>query len=479
MVLLAKNAFDNQQKQRKSSINSSILFITVLTIMISFPIVAMFNGYIDFKRDREQTASQLQETAQLISQFSAPTLFNNDMAAVRMMLESLKQIEQFQSIILHDNNGQLIISLSQPSKKSNIQLYEHTQQIYYTSDQDIYDVGTFTLTYYGLNFYSQFIMSLKETGSMIMLIILAVISMQALSIHWLIVLPLNKLSEHLSRSNRKQQFTPLEWQNVHEINQLVENYNKMGINLHQTTTELQQQRDSAERSSKSKSVYLSSMSHDLKSPLTTILACIDLIKNDAFKRNAAKDEIDHIADVETATTRLHKIVERLLTLTALENQRYHINPTDTYVKEFLNKIATENRSHFLENSITCQVHSYGNDSFCVDRNALKEIIRQILDNAITYTPNGGVIEIGANATDAHLRLWISDNGIGIEADKVQSMTQPFKTDSSAFSAMQGGAGLGLSIAQSIIDLIGGKLSIDSKPNVGTRVEIIVPSGKST
>lgn len=478
-MLIGKNDFNNQQKQKKSSINSSILFITVLTIMISFPIVAMFNGYIDFKRDRAQTTSQLQETAQLISQFSAPTLFNHDMASVRMMLQSLKKIEQFQSIILHDNNGQLIISLSQSTTKNNIQLYEHTQQIYYTSGQDIYDVGTFTLTYYGLNFYSQFILSLKETGSMIMLIILAVISMQALSIHWLIVLPLHKLSEQLSRSNRKQQFTPLEWQNVNEINQLVENYNKMGINLHQAMTELQQQRDSAERSSKSKSVYLSSMSHDLKSPLSTILACVDLIKNDAFKRNAAKDEIDHITDVETATNRLHKIVERLLTLTALENQRYHINPTDTYVKEFLNKIATENRSHFLENSITCQVHSYGNESFCVDRNALKEVIRQILDNAITYTPNGGLIEIGANATDENLRLWISDNGIGIEADKVQSMMQPYQTDSSAFSAMQGGAGLGLSISQSIIDLIGGKISIDSKPNVGTRVEIIVPAGKST
>ena len=473
-MLFPKGDLDIHPKQKKSSINSSILLITILTIIISFPIVAMFNGYIDFKRDRVDTLAKLQETAFIVSQFSGHALYNNDHQNLQKILYTLRSINQFHSLVLHDNNDDLVLSLSNQLEQNSTHLYENTQQIYYKVNNDIYDVGTFTLTYFGNNFYTQFILSLKETGSMIMLVILAVISMQALSIHWLIVLPLNKLSAHLDRSNQRHNFTPLQWHNVHEISQLIETYNKMGFNLHTALRELQEERDTAEQSSKSKSIYLSAMSHDLKSPLTTIIACIDLIKNDAFQRDAGKDEIDHIHNVEVATNKLNQIVERLLTLSALENQRYHLNPVATNIKSFLNKIATENRSHFLQNSLTCQVQSFGQTEFNFDPKAIKEVIKQILDNAIAYTPNGGLIEIGAHATEKNLRIWISDNGIGIEANKIESITHPFKTDSSAFSAMQGGNGLGLAISQGIIDLIGGKLNIDSKPNIGTRIEIIIP-----
>jgi two-component system cell cycle sensor histidine kinase PleC len=105
---------------------------------------------------------------------------------------------------------------------------------------------------------------------------------------------------------------------------------------------------------------------------------------------------------------------------------------------------------------------------------LTQVFLNLLGNAVKFTPGGGQVTIGAVLAEAELRVRISDTGIGIRAEDIPLVLQPFYRVNSAYDATYQGAGLGLPFAKAVVELHGGTLAIDSRIGEGTTVTIALP-----
>src|SRR5690606_38755534 len=109
-----------------------------------------------------------------------------------------------------------------------------------------------------------------------------------------------------------------------------------------------------------------------------------------------------------------------------------------------------------------------------DFRALKQVLLNILTNAVKFTPSGGSVTISAVSTDNNVHLYIADTGIGIEAENLNRLAKPFEQIENQFSKTREGTGLGLALTKSLIELHDGTLEVDSNVGQGTTVSIILP-----
>jgi signal transduction histidine kinase len=110
-----------------------------------------------------------------------------------------------------------------------------------------------------------------------------------------------------------------------------------------------------------------------------------------------------------------------------------------------------------------------------DAAALRRALLNLVENAIKYTPSGGKVEIGLGRGDGAAEVTIADSGIGIEADDLERIFEPFLRLDAARARDTGGAGLGLAIARSIVIAHGGAITVESRPGSGSRFTVRLPS----
>ena len=106
---------------------------------------------------------------------------------------------------------------------------------------------------------------------------------------------------------------------------------------------------------------------------------------------------------------------------------------------------------------------------------LKQVFVNLLGNAIKFTPAGGRVTVSGEFDNAWLRIRISDTGVGMRAEEIPLVVQPFYRTTSAYDAKHQGAGLGLPFAKAVVELHGGSLAIESRPGSGTTVTITLPA----
>ena len=109
-----------------------------------------------------------------------------------------------------------------------------------------------------------------------------------------------------------------------------------------------------------------------------------------------------------------------------------------------------------------------------DRFSLERMLANLLDNAIRFTPAGGRVTLAAYAALDGVVVEVTDTGIGMDAERLSSLSQPFAYGDAALTRDREGAGLGLAIARTIAELSGGRLAIDSRPGLGTTVAVSLP-----
>ena len=109
-----------------------------------------------------------------------------------------------------------------------------------------------------------------------------------------------------------------------------------------------------------------------------------------------------------------------------------------------------------------------------DRRAVKQVVLNILSNAVKFTPEGGRVTLSAAARDEHVEIEVTDTGIGIPADRIAALGRPFVQVENQFTKSHKGSGLGLAIARSLVELHGGTMAITSAQGEGTTITITLP-----
>ena len=220
-----------------------------------------------------------------------------------------------------------------------------------------------------------------------------------------------------------------------------------------------------------KSEFVSSVSHELKTPLTTIKLLAHLLQRSGITE---EEKLDFAKTIAVECDRQIEFVGNLLDLSRIESGAYKLRKTRVDVRELITSCVDveRHRAESLGLRLTTNV-PVGLPDVSGDFEALRRVIRGLIDNAIKYTPEGGNIAISAREINQMLAINVSDTGKGIHGNDLPFIFDKFYQVASEATAAPG-VGLGLYLAQHIVAQLDGEITVESKQGVGTTFRVILP-----
>lgn len=219
--------------------------------------------------------------------------------------------------------------------------------------------------------------------------------------------------------------------------------------------------------------FIAHTAHELRTPLSIARANVEVTLMDA-DTVSKEDCLEELKRVMTELDGLAGIINNLVmlnTLTNLEPAEYHYHNLDEIIAE----VAATYREHLAQKAITLTVETDTNLNVWSNRNALKQMVGNIVGNAINFTPQGGAITVRAyRLSERYIRMVITDTGMGIAADELPFIFKPFYRAKAVANRPDGGSGLGLSIVRELVRLHLGRIGIRSVVGEGTSVTIDLP-----
>jgi len=234
----------------------------------------------------------------------------------------------------------------------------------------------------------------------------------------------------------------------------------------------------AEQANRAKSEFLANMSHELRTPLNSIIGFSDLMANQAVGPVPAK-YLDYARDINESGQHLLRIINEVLDLSKLEAAKMELNEDIVPVRRMLRScvaLVSERAQRARVDIRTLMPEA--ELRLHADELRLKQIVINLLGNAVKFTPEGGRVTLAAEIGPlGDFVLSVADNGIGIAPADIDRVMRPFEQVETTLSRRHDGTGLGLPLAVSLARLHGGAIAIDSMPGKGTTVTVRLPAGR--
>ena len=235
------------------------------------------------------------------------------------------------------------------------------------------------------------------------------------------------------------------------------------------------EKDRAEAANKAKSEFLANMSHELRTPLNAIIGFSEILQSRMFGPLGSEKYAEYANDINSSGKHLLGVINDILDMSKIEAGRLQLQSENIdiapLIEETLRLIAVQAESKSLD------VESKISDGLTLngDRRAIKQVLLNLLSNALKFTDEGGRIAVRARRHTGAVTISIEDSGIGIPSSAMKTIGQPFEQVQNQFSKSKGGSGLGLAISRALVALHGGAMKIRSRPNVGTIVSLRLPT----
>jgi PAS domain S-box-containing protein len=246
--------------------------------------------------------------------------------------------------------------------------------------------------------------------------------------------------------------------------------------LMETDVKLRAALSRAEAASAAKSQFLATMSHELRTPLNAIIGLSEMISSEVMGPVANARYADYVRDIHRAGRHLLDLVTDVLDTSRIEVGGYRLVLGPLQAKDVIGETHRIVAPLAAERGVRLE-HAIGADlpPLRGDRRAVKQILINVMSNAVKYTPPGGSIVVRAEADAAFVAIIVADTGTGIRPEDLQHVIEPFYRAGDVYtSGAAGGAGLGLSIANGLVQAHGGSLGIASKVGEGTTVTLRFP-----
>ena len=216
--------------------------------------------------------------------------------------------------------------------------------------------------------------------------------------------------------------------------------------------------------------FISNVSHEIQSPLTSIRGFAEALKNDQL---GSEERHHYLSIIEEESTRLSRITEDLLKLASLESEQFKFEPKPYRLDKQIRGLILACEPQWKNKSITMDI-SLDELEIAADEDLLSQVWINLIHNAIKFTPQAGSIKVSLSLCDDQVEFKISDTGIGIpEEDQTRIFERFYKADKSRTRSTEG-SGLGLSIVKKIIDLHQGTIELISELGTGTTFAVGLP-----
>ncbi len=251
------------------------------------------------------------------------------------------------------------------------------------------------------------------------------------------------------------------------------------IQLQQLNTSLREAQAKAEAATKAKSLFLANMCHEIRTPMTAIMGFAQLLQESQAEVAASPDCVEYCDTIHRNSVHLLSLLNDILDLSKIEAERLDLEEIAFDPAALLQEVASMVRPkaesqglNFLseaDQSIPEQIIS--------DPTRVRQVLLNLLSNAVKFTEQGEVRLQASYRNEGNVvEFVVSDTGIGIAKEHLESLFEPFAQADASISRRYGGSGLGLQICKRLSSMLGGELRIESEPDVGSVFRFILPVG---
>ena len=226
-----------------------------------------------------------------------------------------------------------------------------------------------------------------------------------------------------------------------------------------------------------KNTFLANMSHDIRTPMNAILGFSNIIADHPDDEQIVKTAITKI---QASGDVLMKLINDVLDLSKIESGKLTLNESATSLEQMGSDLKTMMEYSMQKKSIDFTVINHMKNPYVwCDTTKLQQVLVNILNNAVKFTPSGGKItltydQISVNSDTAQYKIAVKDNGIGMDEEFQKHAFEAFEREHTSTESQTEGTGLGLAIVQRLVELMHGQVTIHSKPQKGTEISIIIP-----
>jgi two-component system cell cycle sensor histidine kinase PleC len=234
----------------------------------------------------------------------------------------------------------------------------------------------------------------------------------------------------------------------------------------------------AESANRTKTEFLATMSHELRTPLNAILGFSEIIRLELMGSAGNPKYRGYAGDIHEAAGHLLEIINDILDLARVEAGRIEPDAQPINFKLFADSLQRMVAPQAEGGKVELQIRvAEGLPPCSNDERLLRQVALNLLSNAIKFTPAGGqvVLTVEAASAPARIALIVEDSGVGMKADDIPKALAPFSQIDNVLSRKHRGTGLGLSLANRFVRLLGGEMKIRSAPGRGTAVTVLLPS----
>jgi len=231
----------------------------------------------------------------------------------------------------------------------------------------------------------------------------------------------------------------------------------------------------AERANAAKSRFLATMSHELRTPLNAIIGFSEMLGKESSLMIDAQKRHEYAHLINESGHHLLAVVNGILDMSKIDTGNFEISPEPLALKPLIDDCCGLLALKARESEIELDMRLPDDlPEIVADKRSLNQIMLNLVSNAIRFTNRGGKVTVNAKADRAFLAVTVEDTGVGIGADDLPRIGDPFFQARSSYDRRHGGIGLGLSIVKGLVALHGGDLEIASRLGEGTRVTVRLP-----
>ncbi|HEY2446936.1 MAG TPA: HAMP domain-containing sensor histidine kinase [Rhizomicrobium sp.] len=235
----------------------------------------------------------------------------------------------------------------------------------------------------------------------------------------------------------------------------------------------------ADNANKSKSEFLATMSHELRTPLNAIIGFSDVLRKQLYGALGNSRYIEYVSDINSSGLHLLSIINDILDLAKAEAGKLELQENVLELVQCVQGCLQMCRVRADEGGVTLSVTSADEEIILqADERLLRQLVLNLVSNAVKFTPSGGRVAIAIEADEREgVTIEVADNGIGIPSEHIERVLRPFEQVEPALSRRYGGTGLGLPFAKKIAELHGGRLTVESEVDKGTRIFVQLPASR--
>ncbi len=240
--------------------------------------------------------------------------------------------------------------------------------------------------------------------------------------------------------------------------------------------------EAAESANRAKTVFLANMSHEIRTPMNAIIGLDNIAMNDPAISSTTRD---HLRKINTSAQHLLNIINDILDMSRIESGRMVIKSEKFSLTETLEQVSTIIGGQCRDKGVRYET-SFGDGIFgdyIGDDMKLRQVMINILGNAVKFTPVGGTVSLSVEETARYesqstLRIHIKDTGIGMSKDYLPKLFESFSQEDSSSTNKYGSTGLGMAITKNLVELMNGSISVESEKGVGTAFTVMITLKRS-